>query len=54
MLSTKPEALRMSQFDLGCKINLHIEIIDLANCKSIQTSFAVVLELFEGENNILA
>lgn len=48
------EALRMVQLDIECKIILHTEIIDLANCKSIQMRFAMALELFEGENNTLA
>lgn len=42
----------MIQLDLGCDIILHTEIFDLINCKSIQISFAVVPEVFEGDNHI--
>ena len=42
----------MIQVSLGHKIILDAEMLDLANCKPIQMSFTVVLELFEAENNI--
>jgi len=42
----------MIQVYLGYKIILDAETLDLANCKTIQMSFAVVLELFEAEKNI--
>lgn len=42
----------MIQIYLGHKIILGEEILGLANCKPIQKSVAVMLELFEAEKNL--
>lgn len=43
----------MIQVYLGCKIILHVEILNLANYKPIQENFALVLEIFSAEKSIV-